>query len=401
MSTQTPSTSSSHLSGLDPLPVGSLGISESQPTSRTTGKKVLHLINGEHFSGAERVQDLLGMALPEFGFEAGFACVKPDKFPQVRNSVSCPIFNTQMKSKFDFWCAGRVAKVARENGYQLIHAHTPRTLLIGQLAAKRIGCPLVYHVHSPVGRDSERGLSNRINAMIETWSLKKVDRMICVSSSLAGYMAELGHPQEKIVVVSNGVQAIQDLPNRDEPGEHWMIGTMALFRPRKGTEVLLDALAILKKENLNVRLRAVGPFETPEYESDIMQQVERLGVGDMIDWMGFQTDVNLQLRKMDLFVLPSLYGEGLPMVVLEAMANAVPVVASRVEGIPEAVRDGIDGLIFEPGDPQDLASKLRSMIGDQKRWKAMSASAVERQRAELSDVSMARGVAEVYQSLLN
>jgi len=132
-----------------------------------------------------------------------------------------------------------------------------------------------------------------------------------------------------------------------------------------------------------------------------MQKVADLDVGDMIDWMGFQTDVNQQLRAMDLFVLPSLYGEGLPMVVLESMANAIPVVASRVEGIPEAVRDGVDGLIFEPADANDLAQKLKSMLGDKKRWRTMSDSAVERQRNELSDISMTRGVAAVYDELLN
>ena len=369
--------------------------------SATETLKILHLINGEHFSGAERVQDLLGLAMPEFGYKVGFACVKPDKFPEVRNSVDCEIFETKMKSKFDFRCVSRVVKVARENNFRLLHAHTPRTLLIGQLAARKLGCPLVYHVHSPVGRDSDRGFVNKLNTMMEAWSLKKVDRLICVSNSLSQYMQELGNPADKITVVSNGVQAISDLPDRDEPTDPWTIGTMALFRPRKGTEVLLKALAILKEENVNVRLRAVGPFETPEYEKGIMQQVDQLGVGEMIDWMGFQTDVNLQLRAMDLFVLPSLYGEGLPMVVLEAMANAVPVVASRVEGIPEAVRDGVDGLIFEPADANDLADKLKSMIGDKQRWRAMSESSLERQRNELSDISMTRGVAAVYDQLLD
>ena len=149
--------------------------------------KVLHLINGEHFSGAERVQDLLGMAMPQFGYEVGFACVKPDKFPNVRSSVDCEIFETKMTSKFDLWCAKRVARVATENNYRLIHAHTPRTLLIGQLAARKLGCPLIYHVHSPVGRDSDRGITNRLNQMMESWSLKKTDRLICVSNSLSGY----------------------------------------------------------------------------------------------------------------------------------------------------------------------------------------------------------------------
>ena len=383
-----------------PIVVASGDPTDKRETAKET-VKVLHLINGEHFSGAERVQDLLGLAMPQFGYEVGFACVKPDKFPNVRNSVDCEIFETKMKSKFDFWCASRVAKVATENNFRLLHAHTPRTLLIGQLAARKLGCPLVYHVHSPVGRDSDRGFVNKLNTMMEAWSLNKVDRLICVSNSLSQYMQELGNPANKITVVSNGVQAINDLPTRDEPTDPWTIGTMALFRPRKGTEVLLKALAILKEENINVRLRAVGPFETPEYEKEIMQQVDQLDVGDMIDWMGFQTDVNEQLRAMDLFVLPSLYGEGLPMVVLEAMANAVPVVASRVEGIPEAVRDGIDGLIFEPADANDLANKLKSMIGDKQRWKAMSESSLERQRNELSDISMTRGVAAVYDQLLD
>ena len=120
----------------------------------------------------------------------------------------------------------------------------------------------------------------------------------------------------------------------------------------------------------------------------------------MIEWTGFQTNVNEQLRKMDLFVLPSLYGEGLPMVVLESMANAIPVVASRVEGIPEAVRDGVDGLIFEPANAKDLAEKLESLVGDVDRWKSMSASSLERQQTELSDISMARGVATIYDELL-
>ena len=364
----------------------------------TTG--VLHLINGEHFSGAERVQDLLAMALPEFGYETGFVCLKPDKFPGVRQSDS-RLFELKMKSKFDIWSAGKVASIARENNYRIIHAHTPRTLLVGRFAAMKLGCPLVYHVHSPVGRDSAKSFNNRINTWIETWSLRGVSKMICVSSSLRQYMEELGHRPEKLAVVNNGVAAIENLPQRSEPCGEWTLGTMALFRPRKGTEVLLDALALLKERGIRVNVRAVGPFETPEYESEIMERVERLDISELITWTGFQTDVNAQLAQMDLFVLPSLYGEGLPMVVLEAMANAVPVIASEVEGIPEAVRDGVDGLIFEPGSAEDLAAKIESIAGDNTRWSSMSASSLKRQREELSDISMARGVAAIYDELLD
>ena len=363
--------------------------------------RVLHLINGEHFAGAERVQDLLAMALPEFGFEVGFACVKAERFPNVRRS-DVPLYELKMRNKMDVFCYRQVAKLIRKENYKLIHAHTPRSLLIGSIAAKVTGVPLVYHVHSPTGRDSNRGLKNWINTQVEMWSLRQVDCMICVSNSLMNYMASLGHPALKLTVVSNGVAAINDLPPRNAPAANatWTLGTMALFRPRKGVEVLLEALAILQTRGIRVHLRAVGRFETPEYEAEVMQFVQKLGIEDMITWTGFQTNVNEQIRMMDLFILPSLYGEGLPMVVLESMANAIPVAASNVEGIPEAVRDGIDGLIFEPGNAEDLADKVGSMVGDSARWTEMSQSAYNRQRTSLSDISMAEGTSEVYRSLL-
>jgi len=372
-----------------------------RPATATETTRVLHLINGEHFAGAERVQDLLAMALPQFGFEVGFACVKADRFPNVRRS-DVPLYELKMRNKLDVLCYRQVAKLVRNEKYKVIHAHTPRTLLIGSLAARSTGCPLIYHVHSPTSRDSDRGITNWINAQVESWSMRQVDCMICVSNSLGQYMESIGHPRLKLNVVSNGVATIDDLPVRDAPLEDgtWTLGTMALFRPRKGVEVLLESLAILKTRGVKVHLRAVGRFETPEYEAEVMQFVQKLGIEDMITWTGFQTNVNEQIRMMDLFILPSLYGEGLPMVVLESMANAVPVVASNVEGIPEAVRDNIDGLIFEPGSAQDLADKVDSLVGDSLRWSEMSNSAYDRQRRSLSDISMAEGTSEVYRSLL-
>ena len=365
-------------------------------------RKILHLVNGEHFAGAERVQDLLAMALPEFGYEASFACVKADKFPQVRQS-EVELFELNMRNKLDILPAGKVASLIRNEKFELIHAHTPRSLLIGSLAAKKCRCPLIYHVHSPVGRDSNRGLKNWLNTRLESWCLRQVDRMICVSNSLMSYMNSLGHPQVKLAVVQNGVARIDNLPERTPPGQHerWTIGTMALFRPRKGIEVLLDAMARLKQRGVNVHLRAVGQFESSEYENEVMSRVNSLGIADMITWTGFQTNVNEQIGKMDVFVLPSLFGEGLPMVVLESMANAIPVIASNVEGIPEAVRDGVDGYIFEPGNEQDLAEKVERMVADDDQWEQMRQSAYTRQQLCLSDVSMAQGISEVYDSLLN
>ena len=234
----------------------------SNPTTDVETVKTLHLINGEHFSGAERVQDLLALALPEYGYEVGFACLKPGKFPEVRNSDT-PLHTLKMNSRFSIGCFRDIVDLAKRDDYRILHAHTPRTLMIGALAARKLKCPLVYHVHSPVGRDSNRGLMNRLNGAIEKLSLRQVNKMICVSNSLGQYMAEIGHPAEKLAVVPNGVELVNDLVIPTVPTENWTIGTMALFRPRKGTEVLLDALKILKDNDSPVRLRAVAIFLGP------------------------------------------------------------------------------------------------------------------------------------------
>jgi glycosyltransferase involved in cell wall biosynthesis len=176
---------------------------------------------------------------------------------------------------------------------------------------------------------------------------------------------------------------------------------MALFRPRKGLEVLLEALALLRRNNLPVRLRAVGRFESKGYRRRIFDEVQQLDLGDCVDWVGFREDVSRELTRMDVMVLPSLFGEGLPMVVLESMAAGVPVVATRVEGVPEAVDDGVQGLLAPPNDPHDLARSIERIVTGEVDWSALRANALSHHAEHFSDRNMAAGVAEVYRAVLH
>jgi glycosyltransferase involved in cell wall biosynthesis len=362
--------------------------------------KVLHVINGEHYAGAERVQDLLAKRLPEEGFEVGIACLKPRHFPTMMQTQDVTLYDLSMANRFDLRPVRRLIRIVRKEGYSILHAHTPRTVLLAAIVSLITGVPLVYHAHSPTSRDTTNGFRNRINSIVERIALAWSAAVIPVSHSLGRYVRERGVSPASVSVVPNGVPTRNSRPVRPANQRHWTIGTMALFRPRKGTEVLLKAIAKLKEQGLPVRLLAVGGFETPEYEQQVKQLVKQLGIFDLVHWTGFTQDIDTELHKMDIFVLPSLFGEGLPMVVLEAMAAGVPVVATNVEGIAETVRQGIDGLVVEPNDPENLSDALHQFVGGEADWHKMQISARERQGEKFSDSAMAAGVARVYRRVL-
>lgn len=378
--------------------------------------RVLHVVNGEHFSGAERVQSHLGRCLPEQNVIADFACVKPGRFADMLDERSNLVgencssasgdswgrgHRLPMKGRLDIFAAKRLAALVREHDYELMHAHTPRTAMIAAMASKITEVPWVYHVHSPAARDCDRMLTNRINAWIERRSLSNCSHLICVSNSLRADLIGQGFSPNKVTVVHNGVPAIR--PQRDHRpvvGGQWTIGMIALMRNRKGLEVVLDALNEVHRRGLDVRLRCIGPFETDAYRSKVDQQIDELRIGDHIDWVGFTNDVPGELVRLDAMVLPSLFGEGLPMVVLEAMAAAVPVIATRVEGTPEAITHGVEGLLAEPRDSRSLADQIEVLVTGQSDWESMSEAAAKRHGECFSDTAMAIKTSAVYRQIL-
>jgi glycosyltransferase involved in cell wall biosynthesis len=368
----------------------------------TRWARVLHLINGEHYSGAEKVQDLLALRLPAVGVDVSFGCVKPGRFAETRVAASAPLYDVAMRFKVDVRPARKLARLLIGEGYDILHTHTPRAAMVGRLAALMAGVPMVHHFHGQTSSEVTQRFKGWINAITERISLTRVARVIAVSDSLARYVAAQGVDESIIRVVRNGVPIqYAELPPRKTPTAKWTIGTIALFRQRKGLEVLLDAIARLRQTcNANVRLRIVGGFETCEYEAAIHRRTAELRIADCVDWIGFTTDVARELKRMDVCVLPSVLPEGLPMVIIEAMAVGVPVVGTRVDGVTDVIHDGVDGLLAEPASAEDMAATLSRLIGGKASWSGLRQAAHRTQAERFSDRSMAAGVADVYREIL-
>ncbi len=364
--------------------------------------RVLHVINGEHYSGAERVQDLLAMSLPKQGCQVGFAMLKSGKFAESRASQQTPLTALAMHSRFDVLSATHLADLITTGRYDIVHAHTPRALMLASIAAWRTSTPLVYHVHSPVGRDSTRWLSNAINASVERICLRRAQRVIVVAPSLVPYMRSMGVRSDHIDCVPNGVPRVEPGGSRKrEKGNALQLGMIALFRPRKGTEVLLDAVAVAVAQGHELRLRLIGGCESNEYQQQLRRRAERLGIESTVEWAGFTCHINSELAQLDALVLPSLFGEGLPMVVLEAMAAGVPVVASQVDGNSHAVVHRETGLLFEPGNVSELANLLGGLCGNAIDGRKLAKRARQRHAEMFSDSAMAAGVAASYRKALS
>ena len=363
---------------------------------------VLHIINGEHFSGAERVQQLLGKRLPDECVDPYFACLKQGKFQQNCGLDEERVFIEPMRSRLDWRCISRITSLARELEVDILHAHTPRSAMVANVVARKLDLPWVFHVHSPTARDSTRMLINRINDLVERASLLSCDHIITVSKSLRREMLRRGYDRSRIACVPNGVPTQEPIDpfariNRDE----WRLGMVALVRPRKGIEVLLEALAKTLLSNPNVSLDVIGPFETLEYEQSVNKLVDSLGVRANVRFLGFTNNVPVAMRNLDAMVLPSLFGEGMPMVVLEALALGVPVIATKVEGTPEIVREGVEGLLAEPGCAESISAKIAQMVQSRSEWSRMSTRAYERHQEKFSDEQMAKRIAKVYRKLID
>lgn len=369
-----------------------------QTTSRPV--RVLHVINGEHYSGGERVQDILGEYLPRFGYEVGFACLKPDMFPRYYRARSCPVHELPMKGKLDLSPIAGLRRLIREHGYRIVHSHMPRTVAPARLASLLEGVPFVHHIHSPTLLEGPSKIKNLIFGTMERLCLVGSAEVIACSAGMGRYVKRIGIDTARATTVLNGIPGLGRAEDLPPPSPEWIFGMVALFRERKGLEFLLHAMRSIKDSGLRFRLRAIGGFKSEDYRRQILALVDELGVGEMIDWVGFTDDVPGELRKLHFFVLPSTGGEGLPIAILEAMSAGLPIVTTDVPGNDEVVRDGVDGYLCKPEDSVTLAQRLVSMMGSVDGWRSMADSAYRRQRETFSAESMTAGVARVYDRLI-
>lgn len=234
-----------------------------------------------------------------------------------------------------------------------------------------LGVPVVLHWHGGGFEHFFRRCSVRQQRFI-AWVFRRCDRVIALSVQWQDTLLRL-MPGLRIVTITNPVQMpAQAAPLQAEPPTALFLG---LVHEAKGVFELLRAWRAVNEHLPGARLRIGGTGTAADLQR-LQQEAQSLGIEAQVDWLGW-IDAQTKQRELhgaSLLVLPS-HNEGVPMAVLEAMAQGVPVIATRVGGIPLAVRDGHDGLLVEPRDDRALAAALLRVLTDETLRRTMGQAA--------------------------
>jgi glycosyltransferase involved in cell wall biosynthesis len=238
--------------------------------------------------------------------------------------------------------------------------------------------PVVLHMHGGgfAAFYARAGLPGRRRFI--AWVFRSATRVVALSEQWRDALQAL-FPDAAIVIVPNPIQV--------PPEPATLTGTppcvlfLGAWTEYKGVFDLLSAWSAVQRKVPQARLQLGGAGDEQALQAFARQQ----GVQDAVDWLGWigGADKAAALQRAWLLVLPS-HMEALPMAVLEAMAAGVPIVASRVGGIPHAVRHGTDGLLMEPRDVAGLADAVLALLTDEPRRIAMGASARQRVRDQFA-----------------
>ncbi len=248
----------------------------------------------------------------------------------------------------------------------LVHTHISKAGVLGRLAARLAGVPVVVHTyHGQVEELEGASLKSRLLRGGEKLAARRTDALIAVSGETAAGLEALGlGASHQYRVIRNGIDLEYFTPDLDAapavvPGSP-LLGAIASLTPEKGLDLLLGALGSLAPRYPQLGLCVVGDGPL---RGELEAQARGLGLEARVHFAGNVADVRPYLQAFDLLVVPSRR-EGQGRVLMEAMAMGRPVVAARVGGIPELVHHGHNGWLVPPEDPAALGQAIAALLDD-------------------------------------
>jgi glycosyltransferase involved in cell wall biosynthesis len=299
-------------------------------------------------------------------------------FDQLRQKAQvwqAPLLSVQDRGPWDWKVLSQLLNICRRERVAIWHGHDYKSNAVGLVLNRFWPMHLVTTVHGWVHETRRTPLYYWVDKLC----LPRYQRVICVSEDLYQQCIARGVTAERCVLIENAIDttefsrqwtAAQAKQRLGIAPERLVIGAVGRLSQEKGFDILIRSVAQLLSQGLDLELIIIGEGDArPQLEALITE----LGVSERIRLLGYRNDTREVYQAMDLFALSS-HREGLPNVLLEAMALKVPVVATRIAGIPRLIQDGENGVLVEAGSLDSLTQALGGLIRDPERRAQLSAA---------------------------
>ncbi len=321
--------------------------------------------------------------------------------------VVVPALGREIRGWQDTIALRELARLIRRVRPLIVHTHTAKAGVLGRLAARIVGVPVVVHTyHGHVFQGYFSPVKTRLFLSIERWLARRTDRLLTVSESVRQELLRLGiGTPERVQVIPLGLDLdgfLQCATLRGQLraqlgiGDAPLVGIIARLVPIKRHEDFLAAARDVALRLPDCRFLVVGDGEL---RVGLEDRARALGLDGRIYFLGWRGDLPGLYADLDLVALTSA-NEGLPVSLIEAMAAGLPVVATRVGGVPDLVEDGVTGLLVPPKDPGALAEAMVRLLSDPNRRQAMGDAGRERVDPAYSAERLLRDVGRLYTELL-
>jgi len=325
--------------------------------------------------------------------------------------VSVPEMEREVSLRHDARSIQRLADIIREERPHVLHTHTAKAGAIGRAAALLAGGarpPVVVHTfHGHVLKGYFGAGRTAFFREVERRLARVSDVLVAVSPEVRDELVELGvAPREKFAVIRLGIPLEERLgdPTADLdyrrlygiPEDAFVVGWVGRMTGVKDTASTLEILRAARDRGVDAVLCLVG--DGPD-RGRLEEVAHDLGIARHCFFVGYQEDVAGYYRLFDAFLLPSV-NEGTPVSAIESLASGTPVVANRVGGVPDVVRDGVDGFLVEAGDVEGAAERLARLAGDPMLRARLGEAGRERVLRRYSVSRLVDDVDRLYRSVL-
>jgi glycosyltransferase involved in cell wall biosynthesis len=352
--------------------------------------KIAHVVIGGDVAGGQIVALRLARGAVDAGHEAVFVSPSDGPFLDLVRDAGMPAHVVPVSGAIDPRALFRLARVLRTERTDVVHTHGHFAVnVLARIAARIVGARVLSHMH--IQNAFRSGPGRRAQIAIDNATARLCFSLVAVSDATRADLIRQGYPDRRLITIHNGIEPAPSVnPVRLVDGP--TVVEVARLARVKGQHVLLAALAQVDASAIFVGrdLEHGGA-----YERELHAEAESAGVSDRVVFAGYRDDVAALLSGCDVFCLPS-FAEGLPLVVLEAMAQGKPVVATPVGGTPELVVDGETGVLVPPGDADALARALTELLADPPRAARMGEAGRARVLAEFSAAAMVERVLGLY-----